>query len=323
MDEVGGDDLVFGVGEDALEVGFGGLLESRLDFREGGGLGRADGEVDDRDGGSGYAEGHAGELALHLGTDERHGLGGASGRRDDVDGRAASTLPILLGGAVDGLLGGGVGVDGGHQALGDAEAFLEQDVHEGGEAVSGAGGVGDDVVLGGVVLVVVDADDNGDVLVLSRRGDDDLLGAGLEVAAGLGGLGEETRGLDDNLDAHGAPRELGGGLGGDDLDLVAVDHEHIVLGLVRGGLPGGDGASEATLGGVVLEKVGEVVGRDDVTDGDDIELGPQVTLLDEGAEDETADAAESIDSYVDGHGVGNPSKALPSRKRQAEKNPSG
>jgi hypothetical protein len=37
-----------------------------------------------------------------------------------------------------------------------------------------------------VVVVVVDAHDDGDVLVGRRRGDDDLLGAAVEVGLGLG-----------------------------------------------------------------------------------------------------------------------------------------
>jgi hypothetical protein len=93
-------------------------------------------------------------------------------------------------------------VDGGHQTFGDAEAFLEQHVDDGSEAVRGAARVGDDVVLGGVVLVVVHAHDDGDVFALGRGGDDDLLGAGGDVALGLFGVGEQTGGLDDDIDAE-------------------------------------------------------------------------------------------------------------------------
>jgi hypothetical protein len=77
-------------------------------------------------------------------------------------------------------------VHGGHQAFLDAEAFLEEHVDERREAVRGAGGVGDDVVLGGVVASssFTPMHDR-DVLALGRSGDDDLLGAGGEVALGL------------------------------------------------------------------------------------------------------------------------------------------
>ena len=59
-------------------------------------------------------------------------------------------------------------MDGRHQAFLDAEAFLEQHVHDRRQAVRRAARVGDDVVLAGVVLLVVDAHDDGDVLALGR-----------------------------------------------------------------------------------------------------------------------------------------------------------
>ena len=61
-----------------------------------------------------------------------------------------------------------------------------------------------------VVLVEVDAEDDRDVLVLGGRGDDDLLGAGVEVLGGLVAVGEEAGRLDDDVDAEVAPRQLRG-----------------------------------------------------------------------------------------------------------------
>ena len=71
--------------------------------------------------------------------------------------------------AVHGLLRGGVAVDGGHEAFLDAEAFLEQHVDDRREAVRRAARVGNDVVLGGIVLVVVHAHDDRDVFALCRE----------------------------------------------------------------------------------------------------------------------------------------------------------
>jgi hypothetical protein len=65
-------------------------------------------------------------------------------------------------------------VDGGHDA-GDEAAGFKNDLDDGGEAVGGATGVGDDVVLGRVVLVLVDAEDDGQVFVAGGSGDDDFL----------------------------------------------------------------------------------------------------------------------------------------------------
>ena len=58
----------------------------------------------------------------------------------------------------------GVAVNRGHDAADDAE-FLDEHLDDRGQAVGGAARVGDDVVLGGIVLVLVDAEDNGDVFV--------------------------------------------------------------------------------------------------------------------------------------------------------------
>ncbi len=85
--------------------------------------------------------------------------------------------------------------------------------------------------LAGVVLLVVDAHDDGDVLALGGGGDDDLLGPGGEVALGLLRVGEQAGRFDDVLDAELLPGQRGGAfLDGQALDLVAVDDQHVVLG---------------------------------------------------------------------------------------------
>ena len=93
----------------------------------------------------------------------------------------------------------GVGVDGGHQTFDDAE-FVVQHFGKRRKAVRRTRRVGDDV-LAAVVLVVVDAEHDGDVGVGGRRGDDHLLGAGVQVAFGLGGVAEDAGGFDDDVGA--------------------------------------------------------------------------------------------------------------------------
>jgi hypothetical protein len=104
-------------------------------------------------------------------------------------------------------------VDRVHEALLDPERVV-QDLGEGGQAVGRAAGVADDVVLGRIVLVGVDAEDDGDVLILRRGADQDLLGTGGDVGLGLLGVGEDAGGLDDDVDAEVLP-----GQGGRILDL--------------------------------------------------------------------------------------------------------
>ena len=59
---------------------------------------------------------------------------------------------------------------------------------------------------------------------------------------------------------------------------------------------------EPTLGGVVFEQVGQVVGGHDIADRHDIEGRAEKALFHEGAEDETADAAETVDCDFNSHG---------------------
>jgi hypothetical protein len=188
----------------------------------------------------------------------------------------------------------GVGVDGGHVALLDAEA-VEQDLGHGHDRVGGAGGVGDDVVAGRVVDLVVDADHDGHVLVLRRGGDDHLLGAALEVQRGAVPVGEAAGRLDHDVDAEVAPGELGGVALGEGADPGAVDRDRLVV--------VGDVAVEAPEGGVVLEQVGEGVVVGEVVDRHDLDV--QVMLGDGGGvpgrpEEVAADAAEAVDPHADG-----------------------
>src|SRR5204862_37117 len=120
----------------------------------------------------------------------------------------APAAPVFLAGAILRGLCGGDGVDGRHEAFFEAEGVLD-DLGDGGEAVGGAGGVGDDRVPGGVVPGVVDAHAEGGNRFggLRRRGDDDALGAGREVLAGAFGVGEEAGGLEDVLNTQVFPGE--------------------------------------------------------------------------------------------------------------------
>ena len=117
-------------------------------------------EVDDRDVRGRHADRDAVELALEVGQHQADRLGGAGRGRDLRQGGGAGAVEILVHG-VQRRLVAGVGMDRRHHALFDADRLVQH----GGQrrqAVGGAGGVGDDdVVLG--QLVVVDAVDHGEV----------------------------------------------------------------------------------------------------------------------------------------------------------------
>lgn len=301
MDEVTRNHFVIGVFENALEIGFGRILERGLDFRKRGFLDGLHGEVHSGNGRGRHAERHAGEFAGDFRADQRDGLGGTGSGGNDVDCSAAATLPVFLGRAIHGFLRGGVGVDGGHQTLGNAESFLEQHMHQRGKAIGGAACVRDDVMDGRIVEVIVDALNERDVLTLGRCGNDHFFGTGGDVALGFVRFGEKAGGLDDDFHAEFLPRQTIRRAGAHDLDVVAVDDDDVVLLEIRGGLLGGNGACEAALSGVIFQQISEVVRRNDISDGGNVEGGSEVALLDESTEDKAADAAESVDGNG-GHG---------------------
>lgn len=227
-----------------LEVALGGLLDSLLDLVVGSTLLDADSQVDNGDVGGGDTHGHASELAVEVRNDLADGLGGTSAAGNDVLSSGTATTPVLGGRAVDDLLGGSVGVDGGHETLNDGELVVD-DLGERGQAVGGAGRVGEHVDVGLVGLVVDAHDEHGGISGGSR--DDNLLGTTLQVSASLVLGGEDTSGLDDVVGAGLAPGNLGGVLLCVELDGLAVDLQVVAIDL--------DGALELAVGAVISEHV--------------------------------------------------------------------
>lgn len=79
VNEVGGDNFVRGVFQDAFEISFRGLFHGLANFLVRGVFGRANGEVDHADRRGGNAEGHAGQFSLNFGADEADRFGGTGG----------------------------------------------------------------------------------------------------------------------------------------------------------------------------------------------------------------------------------------------------
>ncbi len=259
-------------------------LHRVVDGLRGGLLLELDGEVDERRGGHRDADGEALEPAEQVGDDEADRLGGAGRGRHEVDGGAAGAAVVLVR-RVEQALVAGVGVDRRHHAVADAERLVEHLGH-GGQAVGGAGGVGDDVVaLGVVVGLEVDAERDGDVGVLGRGGDDHLARAGGEVLGGARAVAEEAAGLDDHVGAEGAPGQVGGVGLGEDGDLGAVDADGAVEHLDR--------AREGAVDRVVAQQVREHLEVHGVVDADPFEVS---ALLVGGAEHRAPGAAEAVDA---------------------------
>ena len=245
-------------------------------------------EVGDGAGGHRHPQRRPVELALHGLEDERRGPGGAGRRRDDVDGRAPRPAQVAVR-AVDQHLVAGVGVDGRHQALLDAEGVVEH-LDQGHEAVGGARGVGDDLVLGGVEVLVVHAVDERGVGSLAGRRDDHQLGAGVEVGGRLVPVGEEAGGLDDHVHPEVTPRELLGIADGQHLQDVAV-HGDAVIG-------GRDVVGQHAQHRVVLEQVRHGGQRAEVVHGHEVDVRPGLLG---GPEEVAPDPTEAVDAYAYRH----------------------
>ncbi len=204
--EVGGNDVLVGVAEEALHVALRAALDLSADLLVGGGGLEPAGKVDDGDVDGGDTEGHTGELALDSGDNLGDSLGSSGGGGDDVARGSTASTPVLAGGGVNDGLGGGHGVDGGHETLLNAELVVDA-LDEGSKTVGGARSAGNVVGLA-LVVVGVDTHNNGEGIILGGGGEDNLLHATVNVS--LGGLsGEEnTGGLAKVLDAVLAPSNV-------------------------------------------------------------------------------------------------------------------
>ena len=143
----------------------------------------------------------------------------------------------------------------------------------------------------GIVLVVIHAEHDGDVLVGRRGGDDDLLDGGSEVRLCLGRIGEEAGRFDDDFGADGGPVELCGVALCEDLDLLTVDRDEVVA--------GGDLVLQIAEDRVVLQQVGQCGGGSQIVNGDEFDVG----IADCRAEDVAADAAKAVDTNFYCHDV--------------------
>ena len=192
-------------------------------------------------------------------------------------------------------------MNGRHQAFLDAEALLEQHVHQRGQAIGRAGGVGNDVVPGRIILVMIDADDHRDVLVLGGGGDDDFFRAGGQMALGFQAVGEKAGGFDDQFHAQLFPRQGRGVLGADDVDVASIDDQDVIVGFVGRGFAGGNLAAKPSLGGIIFEEIGQIVRRNDIADGHDVHVGADHALLGDCPEDQAANASKTVDCNFYSH----------------------
>ena len=166
-----------------------------------------------------------------------------------------------------------------------------QHLGDGGQAVGRARGVRDDLVVARQLLVV-DAIDDGEVGALRRRRDEHALGAGSQMHLRLVLVGEDARAFHDDVDAEVLPRQLGRILFGQHLDRRAeADVDGIAGDLHLAG--------ESAVYAVVLKKMRVVLGRHQVVDGDELQVG--ALCLGGGTQHVSADAAKARDRNLHCH----------------------
>jgi len=279
--EIGRDDLLISVLDDVLVSALRSCFDDSLDFIIGSLLLEADDEVDDGDIEGGDTETKTGKLAVEGRNDLADSLCSTSGRGDDVTTNGTATTPVLVGGTVDGLLGCGRRVNGGHQTLDDTKLVVD-DLGERGQAVGGAGSVGNDGVLRVVGIQVDTANEHWGIG--RRSGDDDLLGTALQMGRGLFGGGENTSGLDDVISTDGAPRDLSGILLSENGDGFALDPELAILGL--------NGSLEPSVDGIILEHVDHVFKvNEGIVDSNHLDFSDDESIT----EDNTTDTTKTVD----------------------------
>ena len=158
---------------------------------------------------------------------------------------------------------------------------------------------------------MVDPHHDRDVLPFRRRGNNHFLRACRQVAFGFLGIGEQARGLDHDIHSQLFPRQFRRRPCADNFDLCPIDNQHVILGLVGSGLFGTDRASEAALGRIVFQQIGQVVRRHDVSNGHHFKLLascganilPHQSLFNHGAENQPTDPPKSINRNFNCHNL--------------------
>ena len=87
-------------------------------------------------------------------------------------------------------------------------------------------------MLARIILILVDAEDDSDVLVLGGRRDDDLLDRAAQVLLGSIGIGEMARGLDDDLSPDRFPVNCRRVSLRENAKLIRADFDAILCGVI-------------------------------------------------------------------------------------------
>ena len=169
-----------------------------------------------------------------------------------------------------------------HQAFGNAERIVH-DFGQGGQAVGGAAGVGENVHIRGDGLVV-DAHDEHGGIILGRRGHNNLFRAGFKVGFGFFLSQENTGGFHNIVSAYGIPFESGGIFFAGNPNFFAVNNKVFAFYL--------NIAFELAVDGIIFEHVGQIFGVEQIVHAHNFDI--RATLG--SAENKTTYASEPVDA---------------------------
>ena len=178
----------------------------------------------------------------------------------------------------------GVGVDGGHQAVFNAELTV-QDLRHRCQAVGGAGSIGNNV-MGLAQNVVVDTVDHCRIGIFAGSGDNHLARASSNMCLSLAAFSEQTCAFKHHIDVQCRPRQFGRIANRGHADAVAIDGQAFLIVF--------DIGVERAVNRVVLEQMGIDRTVTQIVDGDDLQV-LTVALGIQCAQDVTADTAKTID----------------------------
>ena len=187
----------------------------------------------------------------------------------------------------------GQGMDGRHRAFDDADACAQY-FGDRGEAVGGAGGVGNDGHVVGQDAIVYAVNDGRIDIIAARCGNEDFFRAAFQMYFGFFFAGKRAGTFHDQIYAEFFPRQFGGISGGEVGNFVAVDDEvAAVMGYV---------GVKAAVHGVEFGEVGVGFKAAAGVDGDDLELVLDFIVVD-GAQNLAADASVAVDGDFDAHSI--------------------
>ena len=165
----------------------------------------------------------------------------------------------------------GQGVNGGHRTFDDADVFAQY-FGNGGEAVGGAGSIGDDGHVVGNHVVVHTVDDGRVNISLARCGNQHFFRAAFKMDIGFGFAGERAGAFHHQVHAQVAPGQFGGVAGGEERDFAAVDDE---MGRIVGNV-----GIKAAVNGIEFGQMGVGFEATAGVDSDDFKLVLQVVIVD-------------------------------------------